>query len=363
MISEFKSPLSVLRRQLIEIENYIELVNKEKYVISEINSSDLFLSFANIQNFKENLISTINTAMAYNAIIISLYGCFEKYIDSLLTTYLEKITKVNEQYLNLPNDLKESHIKLTAEFLQNPHRYKDMGLQEKEVINNLSACISNQLGYKLNIKILLKHQGNLTIDSLNDLCHQIGILNFATEIKTTYSFVRYYQTLHEIPNWDSSLHSINSIKDNNLLFEPLIELVRRRNEVSHGWSDDNRLSAFEIKDEFISFIRCLTESIFFVVLKNYFLALYKNGQMEEFMNTFSVNDHRILCTNSQNSKLNIGDFILVLKSNKKYDLIEITSLQIDNVAFESIEQDYINIGIGIYGRISKSDRFFYMKPT
>ena len=73
-----------------EIEDFLIKVDKN----ASIEKVIAFLSGADkeIEDYAKFIKSLGGSPLSYNAIIISLYGCFENYIDKLLGVYLEILT-------------------------------------------------------------------------------------------------------------------------------------------------------------------------------------------------------------------------------------------------------------------------------
>ena len=112
------------KKQLVEIKTFIRSVELQKDVISEmellekVDNKILNLSLQYSKIVKQ----VVESPIQYNAVIISIYGCFEQYIDNLFEEYCQALYDIIDNYDNLPKKMKEKHIKKLGDFLSNPQR-------------------------------------------------------------------------------------------------------------------------------------------------------------------------------------------------------------------------------------------------
>lgn len=67
----------------------------------------------------------IHSSVPYNAMIISLYGNVELFIDEVAEAYIDKIYRVVKRYPELPKRMREKHEMTSGEFLCNPGRFNN----------------------------------------------------------------------------------------------------------------------------------------------------------------------------------------------------------------------------------------------
>lgn len=183
------------KRQLAEIRIFIQSVELQKDVISEIEfyekqgEKKLNLSLQYSKIIKQ----VVETPIQYNAVIISIYGCFEQYIDNVFNEYCLAIYGVIDNYDNLPEKMKEKHIKKLGDFLSNPQRYKNCELTDKQAVKNAVAAFNNpKEGFGNNQKLILSHGSNLKIEQILELANDLGIKNFENSIVSNYLFKSYF---------------------------------------------------------------------------------------------------------------------------------------------------------------------------
>ena len=97
------------RKQLVEIRTFIRSVELQKDVISELelfekverNKLDLSLQYSKI------IKQVVESPIQYNAVIISIYGCFEQYIDNIFNEYCHALYDIIDKYDILPDKMIE----------------------------------------------------------------------------------------------------------------------------------------------------------------------------------------------------------------------------------------------------------------
>lgn len=357
MFEDINDELNIFCKRLNSITSYIDLVENEKKLSKLFNQSE------EIRNNKElseviNLINeNINSQVVYNAIIISLYSCYENYIDNILTKYLENLSNLNILYSNLPKAIQDNHTRLSGEFLSNLNRYKNYYLNPIDVVNNLSNCLNTNDKYILNKKILIMHPGNLGIEALNGLFSQVGIDNLLLKIKVNKYYKQYYKQENDIEG-DEALNRIISSLNFTLAFQCLQDLVNRRNVIAHSWNEDERLNMEIIKEKYIIFFIMIGKAIHSILATELYSILYKNDKLVKFEVVHKVIDNRIVCLNNGNIKIKKGDYIFIKRGNDKYSVSKILNMEINKEKVEKCEDRNRDIGIELDDNINIRNQFF-----
>lgn len=233
MLNTFKIPLEQLDAQLNEISCFIDSIRS-------LNIS--------------------RSTVSYNAVIISLYGCYENYVNLLVEELIRQISDNSSNYTEIPTDMKITNINLSSDFLNAKQRYKNFNLQDEDVINNIySGKITN--------KLLLKHGGNLSITVLSDYMKSLGIKNVAQSIKNSEEYHQYYSEKKMISVEDAK--SLLSMLDNNTAFTMLDDIISQRNAIAHSWKSDDKVDYSIIKDEWIKYVQILCKCLYNIVLQFY----------------------------------------------------------------------------------------------
>ena len=186
----------------------------------------------------------------------------------------------------------------------------------------------------LNTELLISHGGNLKVDKIYDLFRDLGIKDLKTELET----------------------KINKVK-----LKLLDDLIDQRNVISHSWEVDQRFAFIKIKDEIISLLVELGKTLKEVLLDKIFLFIELKEGLERFGRPIKVINNRILCINSKNSYLRIGDSILLCKGNGKKIRVEVLELRVDGVNKSKIEEKNIDVGIKVNKNIKENWTYYYVR--
>lgn len=337
------------KKQLAEIKTFIQSVELQKDVISELEISEkegdntLNLSLRYSKIIKQ----VVESPIQYNAVIISVYGCFEQYIDNIFEEYCQALYDTIEDYDNFPKRMKEKHIKKLGDFLSNPQRYKNYDLTDKQAVRNAAEAFNNpKEGFGNNKRLILNHGGNLKIEQITELASDLGIEDFERNVVSNYVFKEYFIN-REVFNDETYTRLISS--GSKRLFEILDRLVEERNNVAHGWVE-SRIKLSDILSEYIDYMECLAESILEVLIKSIHITQYNNGKMYLIGKPLKVIDHHIVCINNQEILLHKGDYLFAVK-NDKFKVLTIRTLQKDGIDIEGVDEKNIDIGIGFEKRV------------
>lgn len=125
------------RRQLEEIQKYIFSLDMQKNVISELSILEkMGGSTPNLEatlKYSKVLKDVIKTPIQYNAVIISIYGSLEQFINELFEGYCNLLYDAIDNYDNIPVKMREKHIKRLGNFYLILNDIKTMNLQRKKL--------------------------------------------------------------------------------------------------------------------------------------------------------------------------------------------------------------------------------------
>lgn len=202
-----------------------DIVELEKYII---------YTEENIRDNKDDhyLQSVYKKKIDYKIVIISLYGYLELYMTSLVKQYLESLENNIFSYKFYSQKIKEKHVTnsilLSGKILEKKGaKYENINLEF--VIDNLNECLKDN-NYSFNKDAFILNTGNLKHNKICDMFNGLDI------------------NLHNILEQHEEFKSQSS--ENKFFI--IDELVDRRNEISHG-DTDNLLNLSVLKD-YISFI-------------------------------------------------------------------------------------------------------------
>lgn len=156
-----------------------------------INPDDIDVSDEELDNYDDALKYAKNKLYKrmYDVELVLRYFA----IDNVFNEYCLAIYGVIDNYDNLPEKMKEKHIKKLGDFLSNPQRYKNCELTDKQAVKNAVAAFNNpKEGFGNNQKLILSHGSNLKIEQILELANDLGIKNFENSIVSNYLFKSYF---------------------------------------------------------------------------------------------------------------------------------------------------------------------------
>ena len=343
----------VFLSQMHEIKDFMKKIDKnteiekiEKIVLEQNTELNEYVFF---------LRSLSGSQLVYNAIIISLYGCLENYIDRLFGAYLEILSEHKLSYNDLPNNLREKYRAKFGEFLSNPKRFNNMDLDLEREVENYYHLLKSNISGTINKGIALAHSGNLHADEIFLLLKELGIEESKVKILDSHLFRKF----HLENGMDEMEFRTKRARKSNDFFLPLENLIIQRNSVAHSWNVEDRIKLQEINDVIIPFVLVFCESIFRLTSVEAFLF---NTNMVVFENEepISVYDNRIVCFNNQNHKMAIGDYIVYI-SGDKVQIARIENIQLNGTDIEAIsESEAKDIGVQIDNIINKEDKLKFV---
>lgn len=325
---DFDEIINQYIKRLEEIKKHIEFISLQKDLYIKIKDK------ADMGLYSSKLGEIINSTVQYNSIIICLYGCFEEFIDSIALEYIRVINGLCTSYEDLPENLRKKHMLKVGDFLSNPQRYKGYELTVEECIKNIYMSIYSSEERTLNTELLISHAGNLKVDKVYDLFRDLGIKDLKSEFE----------------------NRINKVK-----LKQLDDLIDQRNVISHSWEVDQRFSFIKIKDEIISLLIKLGKTLNAILLDEIFLFIDEKDGFECFGDPIKVVNNRILCIDSKNSFLKVGDSILLCKGDGKKIRLEVLELHDDGINISKVERKNIKIGIKVNKNIKKYWKYYYVR--
>lgn len=255
--------------------------------------------------------------LSYNAVMISLYSCYENFVDDILEIYIDKVVSMSETSAELPVQFKKNNLMLSSEFLESPQRFKNLNLDKDTVIDNI------YLG-KVTKKLLLKHGGNLSIGVISDLFNSLGISNILLSIKKNKSFITYFSERSGKSIADSEDYLNHN--DYSTVFNVIESLILERNSIAHSWKIDDKISFEIVKNEWLSFIevfcKCIHEEICISFVK---WAIEHNKLYE--MKIFKIYGSSVVGFFNEQLDINDNKTIIVVK-NSIINICNINSIRL-----------------------------------
>lgn len=329
---------------LIEFQSGVSKL--KKFIEGISNNRALFIKINNIENpdpspegellleAKEYLTYYFDTDIKifeYTSIIINLYGLLEKYIESIISEYIDSLINSIPKYNDLPKEIINHHFELSAQLINSLSlpKYKDRITKEK-IISNLYSCANctGEKKYRINNDAFTQHSYNFRENSINDFFKTTGISNMTSLLKQNKIF-RGYIDEEGIPTEN--------------YFDTLNDLAERRNRISHGSEEDDILGIAELS-RYIKYIDIFVQSLNSIVIEQSIPYIIDKGDNIEIIgNPIAEITDRIIGIKVSNMKLAVGDKIFIKKDEENFSYGKIQSMEINNESYEKLEltnEDY-----------------------
>lgn len=332
-----------------EIEKYLTKVDRNstiEKITSLIPDSD-----ADISEYLDFIRSLGNSPLSYNAIIISLYGCFENYVDKLLGAYLEILTESMSTYEELPDKLREKYRNKFGEFLSNPQRFNNIDSDFADEIVKYYKLLQSDLVGTINKNIALSHTGNLHAEDVFLLMKQLGIKDVKERIMDSHVFKKY----HIGNGMDEVEFDEKRARKTEDFFSPLEQLITQRNSVAHSWNVEDRITLRDIKNSIIPFVKLLCNGILRICLAGTYL-LNPNTSMFQNEKPIAVYNNYIVCFNNQGVRIAKGGYIIYI-SDENVKVAQIENMQFDRKDIALLQKNESkNIGLKLDDTIKVEDK-------
>jgi len=340
-LEDFKRELNQVREYL----KHIELVNEvSSYSILDTDNPKIKELLAKFQNH-HRAFEKDKKIFEYKAIIISLYGLLEKFIEIWIKEYLDKIAQtVNYQSLN--EKIREKHFELSMKLIsmitENKwDKYKH--LKKEDILKNLYQCIEIPDKYKFNTNAFTIQSGNLQHRRITDIFDNLAInLN---------DFLVKNDSLNKEIGFSKD-KIVSSEKD--VLYSKMNELVERRNLIAHGSERIDDLLTPNLLKVYISFLEKYSQAIYQALEQSYFEE--ESTHKYQKINIIDVFNKSIIAFELDNYLIKEGEYLIIRtveKSNNLFYKKAIISLQKDNESYSQLMlQEKTNIAIKIEGYLT-----------
>lgn len=323
-------------RELENLSSLIKFFNSESKLLTELNENDSYTLL--LQELSDQLKSLhiAKKQYDYNSIVISLYGAFEKFIENLLVSYVDKVNALIQNYNSLPDPIKKNHFNLSISLLNKVGQPRYTGfLKKEEIIKNLHTCLNNIDGYQLNKDAFSQHSANFRLQVINDAFSHIGVNGIDQLIMANREFYEYVIAVKE--------KNIGDFISPEECFTILNDLADRRNDVAHGVPCE--LLSNEILDSYLNYFKKYSYAICSILLSEIWHHEYEFNAKPLGEITDVLKEGEVVCIFSNNTELKKGAYVIG-KNESTIEKAQIISIQINNAETEFIKTDQ-NIEIGL----------------
>jgi len=354
--------LATFEKEVEQIRQYIQHIhyvdNAVKYSNSERNVYVPALHRLKIHHRRH---SSNKKKFEYKAIIISLYGLLERYIEIWVEDYLNAISALMP-YSLLYEKIRTSHFELSMKLISiimegKWDKYKS--LTEEKVLKNLHNCLENQENYKLNTNAFTIRSGNLKHKRITSIFSTLNININDKLIKN--------ETLNQATKINKK---IIKNKEKDALYAKINDIVDRRNDIAHGSEIDNFLNNSELT-AYVDFLEKYCQAIFEVLMWEY-LRIESTHKFQEIMVKhevwnestlgFEIEQYTVDQAFALFEVISEGDMIIIETTDGRFYKKPILELQKENVRYSSLLiTDKTDIAIRVEPPIKKNWKFYIQR--
>ncbi|MDM8522366.1 MAE_28990/MAE_18760 family HEPN-like nuclease [Desulfococcaceae bacterium HSG8] len=295
----------------------------------------------------------------YNAIIITLYGFLEQFIESLLESYLKQINRIIPKYSQLPDSVSKNYTDLTIEFMKYLDEPIYEGLATKEdLISDLYSCITDSEDYRINPYPFIHHTANFRFQMIERLFSNVGVGNVSGRVIKSYIFTEYLRR-NDPPSVDHTTPE-SALSDLN-------DLVKRRNEVAHGELPNEFLDNRTILENYIPLLEVYGESLYEVVYSDVlkYQVEYNGTELGSPIGIYKQG--KVIGISVEDMIVKVGDLLAAKTANQNIPYIagKIEELQVDNISREEVSASTAGVDIGIHVpfRAKQNQTFFLIRKN
>lgn len=320
---------------------------KDKYIAFESNINNVvkFINFIEMQeeeisnpNALELVREVTHSSVPYNALIISLYGNIELFIDEIAETYIEKIYKLVGKYPELPQKMREKHEKTSGEYLANSGRFNNYGVTIENVVCNLNDCLQGKENAKVNMKMILKHGGNLNSEQSFNFFTELGVKSIKTKFLQSETTIKMYAKQKGISFENAKLRLTSQNQDESSInfFEELDNLVEQRNQVAHSGIVDEKKSLEYIKENTVPFLLLFGKVISEILINDILDLLIKKDMLSEFPEVKNVYNNETIWFVLGDNTISLDDKI-VYTNGQNVGWCDVISIKVDNINVSNVD--------------------------
>ncbi|WP_406386535.1 HEPN domain-containing protein [Streptomyces sp. NBC_01618] len=267
--------------------------------------------------------------LLYSGAIINMYGALEQFVDDTIEKYASLCGTFFKNYDLVPEALRKSHDEQARKLLNRDGGGRLSREDTDQMVRCLASCLDGGEGYQLSGTALSYHDNNLKMHVLSEMFGRVNVL-----LDGIVNSLR----LDEFEN--GALKGIYGDMDSLLL-----DLVNRRNEISHG--DYADLAGPEVLTAMAEVLKWLVTSLTDELRKSTFNSIRSVdvGYVQHYFDEPQAHLVKL-----QSAELSVGDVLFGLeRGTQRLRAARITSLQDDSTAVDLILRDSMRDAEGIVG--------------
>lgn len=224
-----------LRKQLGIINDYLEITAKSEKIIADADAKGS-LEMATLKEYaiKERI-------FRYKAIVISIYGAFEQYIEQLLSEYIRKQYNIVHKFTELNEKIQSNYVEKWKKLHGKLEYPKYSSFTEDQIVRNLFEVVCNNNNHILP-ECYMKNGGNYKYSVIVEMLSELGVSD--TSILEKYC---------AFPSKDTITY--------RTIIDSIDDIVIRRNSIAHTIGDPDDLLSDDILQSYLEYVSVFSEGL------------------------------------------------------------------------------------------------------
>lgn len=348
-----------LKEGLAQLRHYLDGLDRQDRLLT-LQSEACGIGSEQIKDLQEHFRTKNNKARYdYNTIIISVYGCLERFIEDLISEYVALISNHVPTYAELPPTVQGNHLALSLELARKADYQRYAGsVRVEDIVARLHACFNTPDKYQLNGQAFAQHSANFRQSVVTPTFAQCGIPEIGQALRQAEPFKAFLKDEDAERDVDTYLAG-----GDDVVFARLNDLANRRNDVAHGSPVDDILSR-DILRSYIGFIEAYASGLALVVYERALPFMLKKAVA--LGAAITVIDHRIVCVNLAAGKVTVGDTLIAKTqdTSRPYRGGPIKEIERDHVQLSTIDGGPgVQIGMLVEFGAKNNQEFYFLPAT
>ena len=293
----------------------------------------------------------------YRANVISLYGNFEQFVESVIGEYIANLSVLLPNYRDLNKSLQENYPNLMFSLYGKLHYPKFSAIKETDITQSLYDTINQNLS-KVKAEAFIQNGGNYRQDEISNALNRFGVSELSAKLK-------FYRHLYNRLISDYPEAAIGSLKSDEA-YARLNEFVDRRNDIAHGVNQMPIVGDEAFTPLFIEYMEDYAKSLNSFLEDHLYALKYQAAQTHTPLRVFSLREKdkpkTIMGIELENMEIHVGQKLMCLHpSYPIYEEMNIVGIcddrtPVDTFTFTSKRP----IGIKVSAPITEGCRFIFL---
>jgi hypothetical protein len=343
------------RKEINQVREYIkhiQCVNDLAGYVALETDSEQIKTLLNSLKGHDNSFRINKKVFEYKAIIISLYGLLEKFIEIWIKEYLEQLSNIVPEYTQIDEKIREKHFELSLKLIStitSRESAKYQHLTKEQVLRKLNHCIENPSDYQFNTEAFVLLSGNLKHNKIVELFKPLNIdLNGRLKInQTLVEYIQYERQIENIAHLETAV-----------LYEPINHLVDRRNEIAHGSEMIENILDHSVLEDYLQFLEQYCQAIF-EILTEELIKQESFHHFQEIKNVIKIFNNEILAFEIENDELKVGESLIIETAEGRFFKKTILDIRIDDRSYsQKTFKNKTVVTIRVEAKIQRNQKFF-----